>query len=250
MPTPFERTWPVTALGRFSTLVSEIPDVRKRLQAELIAADRPANLRHADEQGVACLAAMREALTSCNRPASEFQNWGVVAAPRTPGRSAMTDTILRFPKDGAWGASPHVIPNCSLHSPSGLVSVTYGLRGPNYGVGGVAGRECDIWTALVAFDSSLQTPGAWLLLSAIGQDDMCRAIAMAVQFQDCAAAFQVTVHFGAMPGLAMTPKFTLESLDRVLALPHSPLSHCRWSLGGGGTMEWRWRANASLRAAA
>jgi hypothetical protein len=161
----------------------------------------------------------------------------------------MTATILKFPTDGAWGVSPHIIPNCSLHSPSGLVSVTYGFRGPNFGVGGIKGRECDLWTALIAFDSSLNAPGAWLLMSALCQDDTYRAIELAVQFQDVHADHQVTVHFGAVQGQAMTPKFSLESLDRVLSLPHSPLSYCRWSLGGGGAMEWRCRS-AALRAAA
>lgn len=249
MPTTLERAWPVAAVGRMAASVSMMADTRRRLQAELTSHGMPANLRNADDQSVVSLVAVRQAIESCGSDFSHYRDWGVIAAPRSLGRVTLTNAIPRFAKDGAWGVSPHIIPNCSLHSPSGMVSVTYGFRGPNFGVGGVKGRESDVWTALLAFDATATVPGTWLILSGVGNDDICRAIALAIRFQQVARDSEITLRFGTTTGESLTPQFTLESFDRVLSLPVSPRSYCRWSLNGGGSIEWRSRA-AEVRKAA
>src|SRR5438105_12579195 len=79
-------------------------------------------LKHADEHTVLALAAMLDGLTAFP-PDYDFGDWGVVAAPRWPGRSGTACALERYRADGPRGVSPMAIPNVCLHSPSGTVSL-------------------------------------------------------------------------------------------------------------------------------
>ena len=83
----------------------------------------PANfLKHADEQTVAGIAAVFQAIDRGGLTGTHFTHWGVLAAPRFLGRALLAVTFERFAVEGAWGISPHVIPHRSLHAVAGVSS--------------------------------------------------------------------------------------------------------------------------------
>ncbi len=65
-----------------------------------------------------------------------FAEWGVVGSPRFAGRMITAANIQKSKSDPHFSISPHIIPNFCLHSLSGAASVAFGIRGPNFGVGG------------------------------------------------------------------------------------------------------------------
>jgi hypothetical protein len=95
----------------------------------------PRFLRHADEHTVVGLHAVLEALAA-GPPQAELAGHAVVAAACQPGRLAAARSLALLESGGAATVSPHVVPQCSLHSVAGAVSVALGMHGPHLGVGG------------------------------------------------------------------------------------------------------------------
>jgi hypothetical protein len=120
-------------------------------------------LKHADEHTVLALAAMLNGLAGL--PHTDYRDWGVVAAPRWPGRFGTANALDRHHADGPRGVSPMTIPTVCLHSMSGTVSLAFGLRGPNFGVGGGMASVADGLLAGLAVQLEQQPPGTWVLLS-------------------------------------------------------------------------------------
>lgn len=127
---------------------------------------RPSTLRNSDEQTVAAVAAVRQALENMGSPdANRFEDWGVVAASRFLGRSNLVLALDRFKVEGPWGVSPHLIPHFALHAQAGALSLVLGGRGPNLGAGGGVFAGTDgVLAALSWLDSGL-VPGVWLVLT-------------------------------------------------------------------------------------
>lgn len=92
-------------------------------------------LRHADEHTVVGLHAVLAAIAA-GPPPPDLSRHAVVAAPCQSGRLAAARTLAQLPAGGAVTVSPHVVPQCSLHSVAGAVSVALGMHGPHLGVGG------------------------------------------------------------------------------------------------------------------
>ncbi|HTU17066.1 MAG TPA: hypothetical protein VMG10_03325 [Gemmataceae bacterium] len=124
-------------------------------------------LKHADEQTVVGLCAVYQAIQNGHLQATDFRDWGVLAAPRFLGRPAMATALQRFAVEGAWGVSPHLIPHRSLHSISGTVSQALKIHGPNFGVGGGPGGAVEVLLAATALLESKQLPGVWVVLTCL-----------------------------------------------------------------------------------
>jgi hypothetical protein len=125
----------------------------------------PRFLHHADEQTVAGLAAVLKVIADEGWSAGNFSQWGVVGATRFAGRSTSAVTLPKFLTSGPAAISPHLIPQLSLHSMSGAISVALGMHGPNFGVGGGPGAVCEaLMAALTMLDESM-APGMWLVIS-------------------------------------------------------------------------------------
>lgn len=124
-------------------------------------------LKHFDEQTLAVLAAVRQALLDARLDVGSFADWGILAGPRYLGRAQMQPNIARFHEEGAWGVSPHLIPHRSLHAISGSVSQFFRSHGPNFGVGGGPGADRELLVAGATLLESLRLPGVWLLFSRI-----------------------------------------------------------------------------------
>jgi hypothetical protein len=147
--------------------LESLPELRRH-PGSLPGAALPVSfLKHADEQTVVGLAAVYQAIHGANLQASEFRDWGVVAAPRFLGRPAMAAALQRFAAEGAWGVSPHLIPHRSLHSISGTVSQALKIHGPNFGVGGGPGGIVEVLLAATALLEGKRLPGVWVVLTCL-----------------------------------------------------------------------------------
>jgi hypothetical protein len=123
-------------------------------------------LKQSDEQTVACLAAIFEALAQAGMPADSLDDWGVLASPRFLSRSVLAGALSRFKEEGAWGVSPHLIPHRSLHSLSGTLSHALKMHGPNFGVGEVG----EAFAAAFALLTRSSLAGIWVVLSSLDPD--------------------------------------------------------------------------------
>ena len=154
-------------------------------------------LRHADEQTVVCMHAVLAAIAKLPSPRPSFEHFGVIAAPCQAGRIAAAQTLVQAAAVGGVAVSTRIVPECSLHSPAGAVSVGLGIHGPNIGVGG--GPEAlseGLFTAISWMGPRTSGPaacdGVWLLVSgwdeepaldATGHattDPVCRGVALAL----------------------------------------------------------------------
>src|SRR6187399_2186108 len=102
---------------------------------------------------LAAIAAMRKKLPT----------W---APPDTPGhflKYADEQTVLavaaldRFGRGGGPAISPHVIPQHSLHSISGALSILLASRQPNFGIGGTAESLAEGLLAALTFPANGRT---------------------------------------------------------------------------------------------
>lgn len=122
-------------------------------------------LRHCDEQTLAGLAAVRDAIKNLQAPPASFQDWGIVASSRYLGRSAFAQSLGKFAVEGPWNVSVQVVPHRSLHSPASMIGLTLGCHGPCVGVGGGLDGETDAWLTAVALLQQESLPGMWLVFS-------------------------------------------------------------------------------------
>ena len=127
-------------------------------------------LKQSDEQSVVAVSAVYHAAHRFGLAFSSFREWGVLAAPYYMGRSALAAAMTRYKAEGAWGASPHLAPHRSLHSPSGAISQIFKIQGPNYGVCGGPGCTPEALAAAAAMIDARRVPGVWVALTAIDPD--------------------------------------------------------------------------------
>jgi hypothetical protein len=191
-------------------------------------------LKHADEQTVAGLAAVFNAIHE-HHLAPEgnpgvFRHWGVVGAPRFLGRAAMTSDLPRFLVEGAWEVSPHMIPHRSLHSLSGSVSQALKIHGPNFGVGGGPGCEAEVLLAGLAMLQDMRLPGVWVVLTRLDPelpDDgitgkpvpgtFCLGLALALVPAGTAQGASLELTIGSEPAATgQAPAMTMDALVGLL----------------------------------
>jgi hypothetical protein len=178
-------------------------------------------LKHADEHTVLALAAMLNGLEAF--PADyPFGDWGVVAAPRWPGRLGTAHAIERYRADGPRGVSPMAIPNVCLHCVSGTVSLAFQMRGPNFGVGGGLASVADGLLAGLVVQLEQQPPGLWVLFSEwniepgqVSADVSPRAAALALALQPIEQAPLAR-------RLALRPKGAKGERETASSLPPNP----------------------------
>lgn len=144
--------------------LTETAAVRKRVLTVGGATVPPVLLKHADEQALAALFAVDQAMRqlSAEKPVSAA-GWGVVGATRYLARAAFAQQLQRYRSEGAWGVSPHVIPHRSLHSLSGLLSLILKTHGPNFGVGGGEGGVAEGLLAAMVTLEDQRLPGVWFV---------------------------------------------------------------------------------------
>lgn len=170
-------------------------------------------LRHCDEQTVVGIHAVLAAIANLPAERRAYERHGVVAASCQAGRLVTASSLAKLRPHGAVSISPHIVPQCSLHSVAGAVSVALGMHGPNVGIGGGPDAVAEgLFTAvsLVRPGGGADADGVWLIASdwaaepavdatgaAIG-DPVCRALALLVEPAAArAAALELAIHFPA-----------------------------------------------------
>jgi hypothetical protein len=169
MDSPDERglVVPLAGWGMASADLSEVAALRRVLPG-WAPADTPAHfLKHADEQTVVAVAAIDRAMAQWGLAIETVRPWPIVAAPQCIGRMAGAATLGRFARSGAPAVSPHLIPQHSLHSVSGALSILLGSRAANLGVSGGANSLEEGLLALLTLVAAWNVPGAWLVGTAM-----------------------------------------------------------------------------------
>jgi hypothetical protein len=206
--------------------------------------------KHADDQTLVGLAAVFDAIRNHGLDPTTFHDWGVLAAPRFLGRSALAAALNRFALEGAWGISPHLIPHRSLHSISGTVSQALKIKGPNLGVGGGPQAADEALFAASSMVAAHRLPGVWLVMTGYAPElmptnpaegevakvdprSMAGAVALAL-VSKCASPGRLRLRVACGNGIDAVawPIFTLEHFLDVLSNDNrAPAT--RWRLRGG-----------------
>lgn len=160
--------------------IADIPQLRDAAAPAGCGPLPPRFLRHADEQTVVGMRAMLEAIAARRNglgggqdagSEADFSEYGVVSAPCQPGRIAAAHSFSLFRSGGPVTVSPHIVPQCSLHSIAGAVSVALGMHGPNIGTsGGPQALGEGLLASLTLLDTRAAgghaTPGVWFIATA------------------------------------------------------------------------------------
>jgi hypothetical protein len=149
--------------------LSEIPGLRDAPGTAGGPILPPRFLRHCDEQTVVGLHAVLRGLAASGRPVEAFARHAVVAAPCHAGRFMAAKSLAGMRQGGAVMVSTHVVPQASLHSIAGAVSVGLGLHGPHIGVSGGPDALAEGLLAAVSLleaGTAGDTGGVWLVATA------------------------------------------------------------------------------------
>lgn len=248
----------VTARATIAARLTEIPTLRDGGWPDSAPALPRRFLRHADEQTVVGMHAVLTAIAAVPElPAVEGN--GVIAASCQAGRIAAAQTLVQAATGGGVTVSTQIVPQGSLHSLAGAVSVGLGMHGPNLGVSG--GPDAVSEGLLTAFSwlhgsGPIACDTVWLVvtgwddepaLDAEGRpttDPVCRGVALAVARAATASPFgsqRLTLQLDPLADSAnppMTGAAVLRSLADALSAHHSSGAPPRWShdFPWGGTM--------------
>ena len=154
-----------TAWASVSIPLPDIDALRAKPGPPIVKAIGPKTLRFADEQTVAGMSAILQAIHAWGWQQESFADWGVLSAPRFLGRMITAFNSSRTMHDPSFSISPHIIPNFCLHSVSGAVSVALGIHGPNFGIGGGPDAVPEGIVAALSVLAEKRVPGVWLILS-------------------------------------------------------------------------------------
>jgi hypothetical protein len=246
--------------------LAEVPSLRDAPVPEGVPALPPRFLRHCDEQTVVGMRAVLAAIAVQPEPRPSFADYGVVAAPCQSGRIATAQSLAMLRTAGGVAVSPHIVPQCSLHSVAGAVSVALGMHGPNIGVsGGQHAVSEGLFASLSLLAASAVTgeslPGIWLVVSGwtqepsldssgkllsnpppnIASGPICRALAVAVTADteaavDAGISRRLTLHMPSSLRVARSTAVSPSAADEILdfarslaAGPAASWSHaCPW----------------------
>ena len=183
----------IAAFGSVALSNDELAQIRKAPESHLGLPLAASVARHCDEQTIAVLSAVAEAVRQLGAQQTDFKSWGIVASTRYLGRSFFSQALEKFDREGPWNTSVQVVPHRSLHSTSSTISLALGCHGPNVGVGGAIDGEGQALLTAAAMLDEFSLPGVWLVLAGwspelnidvVGQpthEARCHALALALK---------------------------------------------------------------------
>jgi hypothetical protein len=201
----------LAARGHVRVPVEQLPQLRRCPCAVAPDALPASFLKHADEQTVAGVATVLQAIHEHHLTGTDFRNWGVLAAPIFLGRNTIGAALARFAAEGAWGVSPHLIPHRSLHSLSGTLSHALKIQGPNFGVAGGPGVCSEVLLNAAALLHGQRLPGLWVVLTRMDPE-----LPPIPSGQPVPGTFAVALTMALVPWLANSslPRLRLQVDDR------------------------------------
>jgi len=245
--------------------MAEITGLRRRIPTWAVPGTPGHFFKYADEQTILAVQALDHLLERQGEELGDRSRFAVITAPQFLGRIAGVSTFGRFQRGGAPSVSPHIIPQHSLHSVSGAISVLLGCRGPNVGVGGGPGTlDNALLTATTLFAGS-ETTSAWLICTGwdpeplidpagnFTNEPICQAFALAVSVQ-AAATERGTLQLhlpdrGKACVSATTPAMTIAQVVAELQTVESrqvPAS-LRWQTNWGATVDLKIAPHVAAR---
>lgn len=190
--------------------LTEIAALREAAAPPGAPALPPRFLRHCDEQTVVGIHAVLRAIAGVPPADGGLADDAVVAASCQAGRIMAAKSLALLKTGGAVTVSTHIVPQASLHSLAGAVSVALGMHGPHLGVSGGPEALAEGLLSAITLAVTAGAPRVWLVITewdaeptldttgtAI-DDPLCRALAVAIE-PGCAAPLALTVHFPHAP---------------------------------------------------
>lgn len=204
-------------------------------------------LKHADDQTVLGVSAVLRTIEQSGWQDRDFSAWGVVAAPRFPGRLSLAPSLEKFQQRGPASVSPLIIPNLSLHAMAGSISLAINAHGTNFGVGGGHGHlieallcaltirpdtGCGLWVVATQWNPEPipDTTGA-SVIPAAGV-----AVALALAPQECAEPARYQLRVQSSPEPCRSSDSGLIELSNRLVAQNDASARFRWAseVPGGG----------------
>lgn len=221
---------------------SEIAGLRDRPAADGAPALPARFLRHCDEHTVVGMHAVLGALAARGDAGGDVSRHAVVSASCQIGRLTAAKTLAGLATGGAVSVSTHIVPQCSLHSVAGAVSVALGMHGPHLGVGGGVDAFAEgLFAAATLLQAAAagEPPCVWLVATewvdepaidhagTVVGDPVCRGLALAIEPDppDAAADCGRTRAAAARSLAAVarrSPAPTISSLSLTLHVPDGP----------------------------
>lgn len=186
----------------------------------------PRFLRHCDEQTVVGIHAVLRAIAAFPSGRGVGGD-AVVAASCQAGRIMAAKSLALLKSGGAVTVSTHIVPQASLHSVAGAVSVALGMHGPHLGVSGGVDALAEGLLAAITLAADAGAPRVWLVVSewddepvldatgAAIDDPVCRALALAIE-PGSTAALGLEVHLPQAPAAAVSPAGGLTAFTHAL----------------------------------
>lgn len=230
--------------------IRDIAALRKTLPA-WAPPDTPNHFfKYSDEQTILAVRAVENAIERSGLDVQEQSDWGIITAPQFMGRVSGANVFRRFHAGGASAVSPHTIPQHSLHSVSGALSVLLASRGPNVAVGGGPGALAEgLLAATSLFDCS-EASACWLVCTGWNPeplpdregncvtDAVCHAFALALRPAMAAGRggrLTLRVH-DAMPSNSSAPASLSQVVTQLSLTTGGSLPHVfHWNLNWGAT---------------
>ena len=212
----------IAAWGYVRLSLEELALLRKQPASRFPEPATPQFLKHSDEQSIASMAAVYQAIEQFGLSSTEFTHWGIVAAPRFLGRTAMAASMHRFESDGPWGASVQVVPQRSQHSVASILSLMLHAHGPCIGVGGGLRGDAEAMLAAANLLDGQQQQGAWLVVSGWDPELGIDRAGQPIPASSCIAAALA---------LVSNPTDALGGRLRVRTMPGCDASHAGCEIG-------------------
>jgi hypothetical protein len=211
-------TLPVSGWGTARANLASIAAQRKQLPP-WAPADTPGHfLKYADEHTIVAIAAVDRAIRHHELDPRTLNDWAIIAAPRWMGRLAGVAALQRFARGGGPALSPHLIPQHSLHSVSGALSILLASRRPNLGLGGGADALTEGLLAALTLPLSPPAAGVWLVATAWDVEPICDDAGNCANTPVCYAA---AVALSAAPGATALGQLRLTRTSDTLGPYHS-----------------------------
>jgi hypothetical protein len=186
--------------------LTEIAALREAAPPSGSPALPPRFLRHCDEQTVVGIHAVLRAIAVASPDDGGLADDAVVAASCQAGRIMAAKSLALLKTGGAVTVSTHIVPQASLHSLAGAVSVALGMHGPHLGVSGGPEALAEGLLSAITLAVTAGAPRVWLVVTEWDEepaldttgtaidDPLCRALAVAIE-PGCAAPLSLAVHF-------------------------------------------------------
>lgn len=209
--------------------LSEIAALRDGAAPAGAPALPPRFLRHCDEQTVVGIHAVLRAIAALPQAGGGLDGDAVVAASCQAGRIMAAKSLALLETGGAVTVSTHIVPQASLHSAAGAVSVALGMHGPHLGVSGGPDALAEGLLAAITLAATAGAPRVWLVVTQWDEeptldtagtaidDPVCRALAIAIE-PGCAAPLTLAMHFPTTPLPAPSAAGSLAAFARALEM--------------------------------